>query len=415
MTDNPMAFDLSRITPRRPGRRRRCFLLLGFLALACWATLDALYHFVYHHHRVTAAVAVRPPPSPQPERIYIASVHWNTEAILRSHWNEAVIRLAEKWGAGNVFVSVFESGSWDNTKGALRDLDRDLDRLGVRRNITLSPTTHREEISAIPSSEGWVDTPRGQKELRRIPYLARIRNWTLRPLEDLQRQGILFDKILFLGDVVFTVDDIIALLRTNDGVYSAACSLDFMRPPAYYDTFALRDSEGDGHLMPTWPYFRSTDSRNALLSMSPIPVKSCWNGIVAMPTEPFLSPTPLRFRGIPDSLAQFHLEASECCLIHADNPLSRALGVYLNPLVRVGYTGAAYAAVHPFWLSPRYIALGVWQSRLRRWLTTTFFQKFVVRRRVALWQANSNDRHEVGEFCLTDEMQVLIANGWAHV
>jgi hypothetical protein len=34
---------------------------------------------------------------------------------------------------------------------------------------------------------------------------------------------------------------------------------------------------------------------------------------------------PLRFRGISDSLAKYHLEASECCLIHFDNPLTRKL------------------------------------------------------------------------------------------
>jgi hypothetical protein len=75
------------------------------------------------------------------------------------------------------------------------------------------------------------------------------------------------------------VDDVIELLNTNDGVYAAACSLDYSRPPLYYDTFALRDSHGDEHLMQTWPYFRSTTSRHALFNMSPVPVKSCWNGM----------------------------------------------------------------------------------------------------------------------------------------
>ncbi|RDW86468.1 glycosyltransferase family 69 protein [Aspergillus mulundensis] len=393
--------------------RRRPFSLQALLCVIFWAILDGFHQYV-SHHRISTAATVRPRPL-QSERIFITSIHWNNEAILRSHWNDAVIRLVQHWGPNNVFVSVYESGSWDDSKGALRELDFELDRLGVRRNITLSTTTHRDEITAVPSSEGWIDTPRGKTELRRIPYLARLRNLTLRPLEDLRRQGILFDKVLFLGDVVFTVDDVIDLLNTNDGEYAAACSLDFMRPPAFYDTFALRDSEGDAHLMQTWPYFRSARSRNALRSMSPVPVKSCWNGIVAMPAEPFLSSSPLRFRGIPDSLAQFHLEASECCLIHADNPLSRIHGVYLNPRVRVGYTGAAYAAVHPSWLSPQFMVLGIWKNRLRRWVSTTFFQDFVVNRRVALWKGRSQNRHEVGEFCLINEMQVLISNGWAHV
>lgn len=75
------------------------------------------------------------------------------------------------------------------------------------------------------------------------------------------------------------MDDVIRLLDTNDGVYAAACSLDFSKPPLYYDTFALRDSNGDEHVMQKWPYFRSAASRNALLALSPVPVKSCWNGM----------------------------------------------------------------------------------------------------------------------------------------
>lgn len=71
----------------------------------------------------------------------------------------------------------------------------------------------------------------------------------------------------------------VSLLETNGGTYGAACSMDYSKPPLYYDTFALRDSKGDEHVMQTWPYFRSASSRNALLKMSPVPVKSCWNGI----------------------------------------------------------------------------------------------------------------------------------------
>lgn len=77
----------------------------------------------------------------------------------------------------------------------------------------------------------------------------------------------------------FQVEDVISLLNTNDGVYAAACSMDFSKPPSYYDTFALRDSRGNEHTMETWPYFRSAMSRNALLAMSSVPVKSCWNGM----------------------------------------------------------------------------------------------------------------------------------------
>lgn len=116
-----------------------------------------------------------------------------------------MLDLVSTLGPENVYVSVYESGSWDDSKGALRELDEELERMGVQRTITLDPRTHVEEISQTPASTGWIDTPRGKKELRRIPYLSRLRNLSMKPLTDLALNGIIFDRILFLNDVVFTV------------------------------------------------------------------------------------------------------------------------------------------------------------------------------------------------------------------
>ncbi|KAJ6097645.1 hypothetical protein N7499_002019 [Penicillium canescens] len=351
------------------------------------------------------------------ERIYIASVNWNNEAILRSHWSRALLELSSELGPENIFISVYESGSYDNTKGALRELDWELERLRIPRNVTLSPVTHEDEIAAPARGEGWVNTVGGGKQLRRVPYLARVRNLGLLPLYDLARQGITFDKILFLNDVVFTPSDVFELLDTNGGEYGAACSLDFSKPPSYYDTFALRDIKGHEAVMQTWPFFRTAESRHAMKSLSPVPVASCWNGMVAMPASPFLAKSPLRFRGIPDSLADYHLEGSECCLIHADNPLSKEKGVYLNPRVRVGYSGQAYTAVNPVtnWLTAKRILQGLWVNRLRRWSIASWIKEEVVRRRVDSWKALSPKNEEPGQFCIINEMQVLHRYGWAHV
>ncbi|KAI4192675.1 MAG: hypothetical protein LQ348_003076 [Seirophora lacunosa] len=208
------------------------------------------------------------------EKIFIASIHWNNEAILRSHWNSAVLRLVEHLGSKNVFVSVLESGSWDDSKGALRNLDDELQNLGVARRIILEKTTHEDEITQTPGNAGWIDTAREKKELRRIPYLSRLRNRSLEPLATLAEEGTTFDRILFLNDVAFDTRDAVNLLSTRDGEYAAACSLDFAKPPHYYDTFALRDSNGDEAVISTYPYFRSSASRNALISGQPVPVQS---------------------------------------------------------------------------------------------------------------------------------------------
>ncbi|OJD14418.1 hypothetical protein AJ78_05219 [Emergomyces pasteurianus Ep9510] len=181
-------------------------------------TLSSLLIFSSTRSSSPAAAAARPqsssPPSPSLvhtalapgiKSVFVASTHWNNEAILRGHWNPAVVELARIFGKENIYVSVYESGSWDDSKGALRDLDRRLEEIGVDRTIVLDPTTHQEEINKPPAKEGWIHTPRGKEELRRIPYLAHLRNKSLEPLEGLVKAGRTFDRIIFLNDVVFSV------------------------------------------------------------------------------------------------------------------------------------------------------------------------------------------------------------------
>ena len=125
----------------------------------------------------------------------------------------------------------------------------------------------------------------------------------------------------------------------------------------------------------------------------------------------------LAFRGIPDSLARQHVEGSECCLIHADNPLSHSKGVWVNPQVRVGYSGPAYDAVNPTypWLSNLDILRGSWQNRFSRWFTTTWLKNRIVSWRLSKWKNQDLAHNESGTFCLINEMQVLVYNGWAHL
>ncbi|BAE60536.1 unnamed protein product [Aspergillus oryzae RIB40] len=307
-------------------RRTRRLRLALFFVLLGWTLVEVLrikYTLVQQSQPELVALGS--------EKIYITGLHWNSELILRDAWIAAVVDLANTIGRDNVFVSIQESGSWDDTKGALILLDQLLAENDIPRRILIDYTTHFDEISKPPTGQGWIETPIGTTELRRIPYLAKLRNVAMEPLYELQNEGIVYDKILFLNDVIFTTSDVQRLLSTKGGNYAATCSLDFSKPPDFYDTFALRDAEGHDMLMQSWPYFRSRASRQAMKASQPVPVSSCWNGVVAMDAAPFYQHPPLKFRGISDSLAKSHLEGSECCLIHADNPLSREKGVWLNP------------------------------------------------------------------------------------
>ncbi|PVI03339.1 glycosyltransferase family 69 protein [Periconia macrospinosa] len=383
--------------------RKPIFRLLVVFLFA----LDLLHICNIHSHHV--AVHDGPPPPRNTKRIFIAANHWNSAPLLRSHWNAALLALVKELGIGNVYVSIYESGSWDDTKDVLRELDAALGELGVDREITMEEVSHADEISRKTRGEGWIEVPgsEGEMALRRIPFLARQRNRLVEALRKVSREkGGSFDTVLFLNDVVFTPQDVLTLLNTNNGSYSAACSLDFAQFPLFYDTFALRDSEGHQAVMQTWPYFRSSASRHAAQRLQPVPVTSCWNGMVAMPAAPFLAPNFLSFRGISDSLGAYHLEASECCLIHADN-------------YWVGYNGSAFDDIHANngGMSMGEMFKGVWVNRFLRWVLAarTLGEERTVWKRVQEWRRTHQGEWEPGSFCMVNEMQVIHAAGWRHV
>lgn len=409
-------------------------LLLGLILLIDTLSLLTTYH------RLTSTPPP-PPPLPTDQRIFIASIHWNNAAILNAHWSAALLELVTQLGPQNVYVSIYESGSWDDTKDALRRLDAELEKLGVARTVTLDTTTHAEHIANAPlpdspPSPGWITTTstttsssgkqekKKKNELRRIPYLAGLRNRSLSPLLNDITSTPKFDKLLFLNDVTFTPSLISLLLSTRDGDYAAACSLDFSHPPHYYDTFALRDFTFLPTTSSTFPYFGNRESRRAMLRGEPVPVRSCWNGVVVFDAAPFYAEGGgLGFRGVEDGLAERHVEGSECCLVHVDNPLSGTRGVWVNPRVRVGYSVEAGEEVRgERWLGGvGGVVGGVWRERLGRlaggWKGWRDQRK--VRGRVEGWKregiALGEERREEGVGCLIDEMQVLRENGWAHV
>ena len=379
--------------------------------------------------------AILPTPV-QNQKIFIVAQFWTNAKVISERWGQALLDLVGVLGKENVYISIYESGSLDNTKEVLKMLDDALSQNNVPHVMILDPTMHADEINAGPLDDqgnprqGWIQTTsvgtQWGKELRRIPYLARLRNTSLKPLFKVrEEQGQTFDKILFLNDVVFRPQDVLTLLATNQGSFSAACALDFHLPPAYYDTFALRDAEGLGTIQTIFPYFRGEESRASILKGLPTKVSSCWNGMIVFDSSPFYD--GLQFRGLSDSLASKHLEASECCLIHTDmNVTTPGAGdrIYVNPSVRVGYTVDAYNITHAGseenFVSPSQYIAGIWTNRLRRnvlpQITKTMKE---VRRKMARWikegENSLEKREESGEICIIDEQHILIWNGWKHV
>lgn len=163
-----------------------------------------------------------------------------------------------------------------------------------------------------------------------------------------------------------------------------------------------------------------------------VPVQSCWNGLVAFDASPFQQKeSPLRFRGIPDSLAQYHVEASECCVVHYDNPLSSTKGVYINPAVRVAYSAEAYQAIASFpsnskdgsidnggaaeanWPTDYELQWGYWKSKWIWWWTRDWASTIKVWVRIKKWRKKYPGVEEPALSCASDLAMVLTGNGWA--
>ncbi|GJE89691.1 glycosyltransferase family 69 protein [Phanerochaete sordida] len=287
------------------------------------------------------------------EKIFIAAALYNNQDVL-PYWTRTMLDVITYLGTNNVYVSVVESNSDDRTPDLLRELDAALAQRNVRRRILISDT-------AVPR-------PPDMAWNNRIDFLAAVRN---RALEPLVEQGG-YDKVVFSNDIFIEPESVVELLETADGNYDMACALDFGHFGAY-DMWVLRDRIG--HLAAgIWPYFFDAADYQAMKQDAPVPVFSCWNGIVAFVADPMIpvhlrsnhtlstsplprlppathplagtvgaSPAvtpPLHFRSAPRGEGCFH---SESFLLPYD--MRRIMGlerVFVNPRVTTAYAWHFY-------------------------------------------------------------------------
>jgi hypothetical protein len=141
-------------------------------------------------------------------------------AIVCSHERQVKIPV----GRRNVFLSIYESNSWDGTQTFLQTFNQSLSNLDIDHRILT--------VKNDPGAE-W---PYGTSP-ERIQFLAHARNMAMEPLQssdDLIRVGNWqdFTKVIFLNDVQFRWQDIINLISTRikgkeDQEYDLACAMDF--------------------------------------------------------------------------------------------------------------------------------------------------------------------------------------------
>ncbi|KAL3476238.1 cryptococcal mannosyltransferase 1-domain-containing protein [Aspergillus californicus] len=348
-------FSKSSKRPRVCLNRRICFYLQSFfgiiLALVLLSSIftpsytrpPKHYNTLREHvsHSTTSGRG-----NPRNERIFIAaSLYDNKGDLAGGQWGGRVLKLIELLGEENVFLSIYENDSGSAGAGALHDLDA---QIPCNKSIIFEENLDLDSLDSVKD-------PEGSRRIRRIEYLAEVRNRALRPLD--AHPEIQFDRLLYLNDIIFDPVDALQLLFSthvdNDGIaqYRAACAVDFINPFKFYDTYATRDLQGYGVGLPFFPWFSTAGNgssrKDVLAESDAVRVRSCWGGMVAFDARYFQRPQAgpdrdhrLRFRASHDA----YWEASECCLIHADiqdipiNPEEiEDTGIYMNPYVRVAY------------------------------------------------------------------------------
>lgn len=127
---------------------------------------------------------------PRNQTYFIAANLYNSAAVLPT-WTRELQLLIDFLGPQNVYVSIYESNSQDQTKPMLRAFEKELGTRGVRNGIWLENTGGRRKDWSLGGHE-------------RIRYMAEVRNKALEPLQRIQGlHGRTFDKLVFFNDVYF--------------------------------------------------------------------------------------------------------------------------------------------------------------------------------------------------------------------
>lgn len=105
-------------------------------------------------------------------------------------------------------------------------------------------------------------------------------------------------------------------MQTNNGHHAAACGLDYFRPHLFYDTFAMRDIDGNPMIAILYPFFPEGKTRQQLMAHSTnVQVKSCWNGMGSIPLTHPLTLSISQRRSLPKSLLPTTIPRNFKCLV----------------------------------------------------------------------------------------------------
>ncbi|KAE8272230.1 hypothetical protein A4X09_0g156 [Tilletia walkeri] len=216
------------------------------------------------------------PASIQNRTYFFAANLYNVEPVLPA-WTASILRVIERVGRENVYLSIYESNSKDGTKKRLTDFDAQLVQLGIPHRIRMDDESRR------------VGKEKGEWVGDRIEFLSKVRNVALKPLDEGIRGvkvGRDFDRVVWFNDVFMDPDQVVELLATNNGTWDQVCAFDYI-PLGMYDTWVTRDVHGL-RVKPMWPHFKELTDIAKLRARKPIEVNACWNGITAFDAKWYL-------------------------------------------------------------------------------------------------------------------------------
>ncbi|KAJ2354127.1 hypothetical protein IWW50_000831 [Coemansia erecta] len=246
-------------------------------------------------------------------RVFVAVNLFNSERVLPNMATQ-LLAFAEMLGRKRVFLSVYENGSTDNTKGILRAFAQTLGEMGIPHKIT-------------------TDDKRRPQLYHRIEYMAAIRNRALEPLYSSNT----YDRVVFINDVYFCLPDLLELLhQAQFHDTHLACAEDFdTRHGAleFYDTWVSRDMLGQAFKNRYQNIAADGMALVGQLRNRPFQAQCCWNGMAVLDARVFSGASALRFRR--SSLGE--CSASECSLLCNDLWKSGRRRVVVVPRVKVSY------------------------------------------------------------------------------
>ena len=218
----------------------------------------------------------------------------------------------------NSFLSIYESGSMDNTKANLELLKTELE---MKHKIVMG-----DEILT--------------NDLNRIDFLVKVRNKALKFLTSD------FDSILFINDVFFCPNDILELEFQRDVQQAGiAGGMDYDLTAEhnklhFHDYWVAMDI--NGYQLNREVYqnpMRSIYNKFRWNKQLPMQVLSVWNGMVSLDATPFLN--GLQFRRYTGDKQAGECSTSECTTLSLDL-FKLGYRAILVPRVKVAYTFLAF-------------------------------------------------------------------------